>query len=400
MDTYMFIIIVCLVIIISFIFDMFSDKTSVPSVLLLTILGVILNQVFDLSAYNSSYMPILEMLGTIGLIIIVLEAALDLKIAQEKKKVIFQSLAISFISLNITSFGIAALFMISVQGIDMATALLYAIPFSIMSSAVVIPSVSKLVQTKKEFMIYESAFSDIFGIMAFYILLENIDTDGFFRIVGNVVINLSLTVIISLVGSFVLLYVFQKLVKIKTRFFLFLSLLVLLYVTGKSFHLSSLLIILVFGIVLKNQFFFVIQPLKKYYDHLAIDSLFDSFKMITEESAFIIRTFFFVLFGLAIEMDSVLRRDVLIFSAILIASFYVIRYALFRSIVGKDIFPEVFLAPRGLISILLFFAIPKEFHVPEIESGTLFVVVMVTCLIMGGALFKWRKQGVGIKNEE
>lgn len=392
----MFIIIVCLVIILSFIFDMVSNKTSIPSVLMLIILGIGLSEVFDLSVYKSSYMPILEILGTIGLIIIVLEAALDLKIAKEKKKVIFQSLATSFISLNITSFGIAAAFMITIQGIDLATALLYAIPFSIMSSAVVIPSIGRLIDAKREFMIYESAFSDIVGIMAFYILLENMDTNGLARIVGNVASNLIFTVLISLIGSFLLLYIFQKLVKIKTRFFLFLSLLILLYVAGKSFHLSSLLIILVFGIVLKNQFFFIITPLKKYYDHMAIDSLFDSFKMMTEESSFIIRTFFFVLFGLAIGIENILRWDVYVISMILIVAFYIIRYVLLRVVVGKDIFPEVYIAPRGLISVLLFFAIPQNFHVPEIESGILFVVIMVTCLIMGGALLKW---GKGLKTE-
>jgi NhaP-type Na+/H+ or K+/H+ antiporter len=355
------------------------------------VLGVVLNEVFNLSSYKNSYMPILEMLGTVGLIVIVLEAAMDLEITRNKRKIILQSLAISFISLNITSFGIAFLFMILAQEIDLATALLYAIPFSIMSSDVVIPSVNKLVKVKKEFMIYESAFSDIFGIMAFYILLENINTTGFFRIAGNVVLNLSFTIIVSLVGSFLLLYVFQKLVKIKTRFFLFLSLLVLLYVGGKTLHLSSLLIILVFGIVLKNQFFFVIKPLKKFYDHMAIDSLSDSFKLITEETAFLVRTFFFVLFGLAIDMNNVLRWDVMALSLVMIVSFYIIRYALFRIIVGKDIFPEVYIAPHGIISVLLFFAIPQEFHVPEIGSGTLFVVVMATCLIMGGALMKWGK---------
>ena len=57
---------------------------------------------------------------------------------------------------------------------DPIISLVYAVPLSIVSSAIVIPSVGSLMPEKKEFMIYEGTFSDILGIMFFYFLVENV----------------------------------------------------------------------------------------------------------------------------------------------------------------------------------------------------------------------------------
>ena len=54
---------------------------------------------------------------------------------------------------------------------------------------------------------------------------------------------------------------------------------------------------------------------------------------------------------------------------------------------GKDIFPQLFLAPRGLITILLFFAIPEETRSSNEEiEGVLLFIILTTCLIMSWAL--------------
>lgn len=392
MDTYHLIIVICLIVITSFIFNVLSNKTNIPSVLMLITLGMVVKYFFDLSGFQQAFMPTLELLGVVGLIMIVLEAALDLKLSPERWPIIWKSTLVAFLTLNITTFGFAGMMMFVVQGLEFTVALLYSLPLAIISSAIVIPSVHKMTRTRREFMIYESTLSDIFGIMAFYILLENTNANGFWEIVGNVTMNLSLTVLISFIGSFILLYIFQKLVVIKTKFFLFLSLLILLYAEGKIFHLSSLLIILVFGLVLRNQFLFIRGKLSKYFDHQAIGVLFDSFKMITEETSFLVRSFFFVVFGMAISIGDVLNWQVLLLSFAFLVILYLIRFVIFRSVVGKDIFPEVFIAPRGLISILLFFDIPEEFKVHEIESGILGIAILVTSLVMGWALAQWRNR--------
>lgn len=54
--------------------------------------------------------------------------------------------------------------------------------------------------------------------------------------------------------------------------------------------------------------------------------------------------------------------------------------------VGKDMLPQLFIAPRGLITVLLFYAIPEEAKVEGFDSGILLFVIIATSLIMTFAM--------------
>ena len=90
MSSYVIIIAAALIIILSFIFNIVSNKTNIPSVLMLILLGVFIQLVVwspDTQAKNSQLMMGLEILGNVGLIFIVLEAALDLKLKKEWEEI-------------------------------------------------------------------------------------------------------------------------------------------------------------------------------------------------------------------------------------------------------------------------------------------------------------------------
>ena len=83
---------------------------------------------------------------------------------------------------------------------------------------------------------------------------------------------------------------------------------------------------------------------------------------------------------------------------------YVIRCIVLFLFSGKNIFPQLFVAPRGLITILLFFSIPQQLSLgPELQ-GTLLFVILVSCLIMSWGLIS-RKNSLSnnveaVANEE
>ena len=77
--------------------------------------------------------------------------------------------------------------------------MIYAIPLSIMSSAIIIPSVGGLMGQKKEFMVYESTFSDILGIMFFYFMIESAEKDGFQEVATYIGLNILVTVVVSII---------------------------------------------------------------------------------------------------------------------------------------------------------------------------------------------------------
>ena len=58
---------------------------------------------------------------------------------------------------------------------------------------------------------------------------------------------------------------------------------------------------------------------------------------------------------------------------------------------GKNIVPQVFLAPRGLITILLFFAIPSELSIGSEFQGVLLFVILISCLVMSWSLIYQKK---------
>jgi len=381
----------CVVIIISFFTNILSRKTNVPSVLILIALGVGIQQVLDYYQLEPDITDSLEILGIVGLIMIVLEAALDLELKRKKWPIIWKSFTIASLSLGLTSIALSFFIRLFYHDIEFVTSIVYALPLSIMSSAIIIPSVANLTKYKKEFLIYESTFSDILGIMVFYMIIENIDVEGMRQLSFAIGSNIFLTLLVSVSLSYVLLYLVQNL-KEEAKFFLFLAVLVLLYAVGKIFHLSSLIIILMFGLLLRNHRVLLFWKLKDWLKDSKIEAVYNEFKMITVESSFLVRTFFFVVFGMTLPLSAIFKWEVWMISIIFLVVTYVLRFGLFYVVENKDTLPQTFIAPKGLISILLFFAIPQSLRAEGFESGVLFVVIIATSIIMAWSLISYGKK--------
>jgi NhaP-type Na+/H+ or K+/H+ antiporter len=380
-----------LIIIISYLFNLAASRYSIPSVLLLIVLGVVLKGLVSATGMQTpEFTPILEVLGTIGLIMIVLEASLDLELESGKRKVISKAFFTSIVTLLVSALAIGGVMTVYLK-VDFTTGLLYAVPLSIMSSAIIIPSVSALSQDKRELMIYESTFSDILGIMLFYFLINSLKTESVGEMGLEVLLNLSLTALVSVAASYFLIFLFQK-IRTELKLFLLIAVLILLYAISKMFHLSSLLIILVFGLMLSNRQIFFPGKMRKYLNEEQMSGIFDNFKMITLESSFVVRTFFFVIFGFTIVLASLLNFEVWLVSILVLVILYGVRYAWFRLVIRKNIYPDIWMAPRGLITILLFYSIPENLKVEKFNEGILLLVILASSIAMAVSLIKYRRK--------
>lgn len=381
------IIVASCVIILSFFFGEFSRKTNIPSVLMLIVLGIAMKFGLDyMGMGGADFFPYLKILGQVGLIMIVLEAALELELKREKLVPITKAFVIALIGLMGSAWIAAVILHQFVPGMDMSKAWLYATPLSILSSAIIIPSVTGLKGDKKEFHIYESTFSDILGIMVFYFLaapFESTESEagglvGFFSTFG-------LTLVIAFVASYGLVLLFQN-IRSHVKLFLLISVLLLLYALGKKIHLSSLIIILIFGLLVSNMQLFFRGILRRWMDFDKGKQIYEGLHVVTMETAFVVRTFFFVIFGLTISLATLFSANVAIVSGLIILSIYLIRFVMLRIFLGGDIVPQLFVAPRGLITILLFYAIPASAEVEGFDSGILLFIIIATSLIMTFAL--------------
>jgi len=396
LSSYSLIILFSATIIVSYFFNIYAKKSGIPAVLMLIVSGVLINFALIISGIEKpNLFPILEVLGVVGLILIVLEAALDLELLKEKIGVITKSLLVATIGLVATSY-VSAEFLCYVFEMTIIEALLFTIPLSILSSAIILPSIDSLDEYKKEFMIYESTFSDILGIVGFYSVMSFLGPDSKSEIYGEVFSNLIFTIVFSVIASYILIYIFQKL-KGHNKLFLLISILLLLYAIGKLFHLSSLIIILIFGVILNNYKLFFKGGLIKLIDHEKVTSVLADFKVITGESAFVIRTFFFIIFGWSISLSSMFNLKTVAVGGAILLIIYTIRTISLILFSGKNRFPQVFLAPRGLITILLFFAIPKSITEQYDFNGVLLFVIFISCIIMTSGLIRYKKNQETIK---
>ena len=396
LNTYHLIIIFSATIIISYFFNIYSKKSGIPAVLMLITFGVVISgglSLFKVAVPDLS--GVLEVLGIVGLILIVLEAALDLKLLKEKIGIIIKSLFVSIIGLGLTSYISAYLLSYFIDDLEFVNALLYSIPLSILSSAIILPSIDSLEENKREFMIYESTFSDIVGIIGFYAIVTMIDSQSSESILPDTFKSLFFTIVLSVIISYVLIYIFQNL-KGHAKLFLLIAVLLLLYSIGKMFHLSSLIIIMVFGVILNNYKLFFRGVLNDFIIEEKVGEILSNFKVITMESAFVVRTFFFIIFGWTISLGDLLSFRVLFYGLILLTVIYFVRMLVLFVFNGTfrilKVTPELFLAPRGLITILLFFSIPESAKSSFNFDGVLLFVILTTCLIMTWSLVGEKKR--------
>jgi len=140
----------------------------------------------------------LPVLGSVGLILIVLEGSLDLELDKSKRILIGKSLLMAMLPLFALAFSLAWLLM-QYTGLDYKICLINAIPLSVISSSIAIPSAKNLSPFRREFIVYESSFSDIIGVLFFNFILLNEVVDG--RSFGIFGIELSIMMVISFIAA-------------------------------------------------------------------------------------------------------------------------------------------------------------------------------------------------------
>jgi len=381
------IIALCVLVLIAYLFDISAAKTKIPSVILLLLLGFVVKTTtnfFRLHIPNLD--PILPVLGTTGLILIVLEGSLELEINKQKLPLILKSSIIAFIPLIIISFGIA-FYLNYIQQTPVKLALANAIPLGIISSAIAIPSARNLLAEQKEFITYESSLSDIFGVIFFnFITLnDNIGSDSF----GYFALELLIMLAISFVATLTLAGFLNK-IKHHIKFIPMIILVVLIYAISKLFHLPALIFILLFGLFVGN--IDELRHIKFIQNFHPIDFSKEvhKFREITSELAFLIRALFFILFGFLIDIFDVINTDSILLASGITISIFLTRFFILY-IFKLPTNPLTYIAPRGLITILLFLSIPIAQKTPLIDKSLITQIIILSSLVMMFGLMKYKK---------
>jgi potassium/hydrogen antiporter len=373
------IIIICTLLLIAYIFDLTSSKTRIPSVILLLLLGWGVRQLsVALNIHIPDLTELLPLFGTIGLILIVLEGSLELELNKSKTPIIKKSFIAALLPMLVMSFLLAWAFQYFQTGLSLRDALTNAVPLCVISSAIAIPSVKYLSTANREFITYESSLSDIFGVIFFnFVALTELNKSHTPLESG---LQLLIMIGVSFFATILLAFLLSK-IDHHIKFVPIVLLILLIYAIAKLYHLPALIFILIFGLFLGN-----LDELKrfKWINKLKPDELnleVHKFKELIVEGTFLIRTVFFLLFGYLMETSEIIDSDNFLWAAGIVAAALIIRAIQFR-ISKIPLLPMLFIAPRGLINILLFLSIVPAQQIPLVNKSLILQVVLLSALVM------------------
>ena len=319
----------------------------------------------------------LQVFGTIGLILIVLEGSLELEFNKKKKPLIIKSTAMALVPLVVFSLLVGYAFSYFAN-VSFKLGIANALPLAVISSAIAIPTAKSLKDSDKEFVTYESSLSDIFGVILFnfVVLNETINSIS----VGVFLLEIVAILVISFVATLALA-LFLKESKHHVKFVPIILFVILIYGVSKLYHLPSLLFILLFGLVIGN-----LDEFRKYkfIENLKpqiLQAEVHKFRDLNIELTFIIRVLFFLLFGFLIETDEIVNPATLIWAGAITSLIFILR-ALMLWILKIELKPLMFIAPRGLVSILLFLSLPQNQIISIANRSLLVQVVLLTALML------------------
>jgi cell volume regulation protein A len=368
-----------LAVLVSYWFSHLARRWRVPSVVFLLAAGLALRQLTDTRHSTVDIGPdLLPLLGTIGLILIVLEGGLDLNLRPGRRRFLLRTFGAAAAGVVLCTAALAAIATVGL-GLAWPEALLMAVPFAVISSAVAIPSAEVLSDEDREFVIYESSWSDIVGVMVFNAVLVWSATGrgATLSLVGG-------GLAVALLGTAISLAVYWLVGHLEghVKFVPLIFALIGVYAAAKAAHLSPLLIVLILGLMLNNA-----HLIRRFhlFDRLHSDHYpaeLERLKHLTAEATFFVRTFFFLLLGYTTELRALADLRTWAVALSIVGVVFALRVPLLALLGAGRLQPLLWAAPRGLITVLLFYSLPAA-RVPDaLPRGTLILVVLLSCGLM------------------
>lgn len=382
-DSNILLIFLSALVIFSYVIDALTRKIRFPAVIILIFTGIALRFFGDIAGVPVADLHLtLPILGTVGLIVIVFEGALEIRFGEKGDKALGIAALSGFVILLISAFVIGYIIHYFTQ-LPYYNCLVNAIPLSVVSSAVAISSAKHISPKARKFITYESTFSDIFGILLFNFTLNNETVNGYSF--GALGMELILLIMVSVLFSFFVLFLLNK-IKGHSKYFFIIAVLLLTYALAKSFHLSALFIVLVLGLFLNNADLIPSKKIKKYFVLKDIRDEMHSLYKFSSELAFLLKTFFFIIFGYTIMIQNLGESDVLVYGSLILGVSIIIRLMILIFLPGVHWKPELFFMPRGLISILLMLSIPEAIQIPVVVNGIGLFVILGSGIFMAAGM--------------
>jgi hypothetical protein len=100
------------------------------------------------------------------------------------------------------------------------------------------------------------------------------------------------------------------------------------------------------------------------------------------------------------NLMSLFDKNVIVVGSLIVCILFLVRFLYLKFIINAHVFPEIFIAPKGLVTILLFYSIPRSMAIKSFsEGGVVFFVILVTGLLMLMSGFSKKHLKTRVKKE-
>lgn len=383
-----------IIIFIGFLGEYIFQKTNIPDVIWLMILGAIIGHFFDFQ--KSAFLAVAPIFTTFALIFILFEGAINIDIKKLVKGVIGGS-SLSFFSF-LLSIIITPVVMI-LGGWNIWEGLLLGAIIGGASSAVIIP-ITKNLNVKPNtalILTFESAISDVLCIVGAITILDIIALNAFdiTLVIKSIVYSFTIAIFIGVIGGLAWVKIQKLMEKFSKSYMTTIAAMLLLYSFVEFLGSNGAIACLAFGIIIGNS-----KKIFSFLENSHEYTMTPSAKFFFAEISFFVKIFFFVYLGLLISVTNI---GLIVIGFLLTILLYLTR-PLGVAIANKKnklddkdrVFMEI-LTPKGLAAAVLaqlpLQYVAKGANIPHAEQFSTIVlsVIMFSILISTIGVFLTEK---------
>lgn len=382
-------------------------RTGLPSVLFLMGLGILLGPVLGYA--DASRVALLApYFGTLALLIILFDGGLNLQFMKVIKETPL-ALLYSIVVFAGSVLAVAALYVYGLEG-QWRQGLLLGSILGGTAAAIILPVVSKmssLSEPTKVLVSLDSAFSEVFVVViALAIMGSFTESGGKSGLVREIFHAFLDALLLAALAGAVWARLLTWLAGQTLSYMLTLAAILVLYYVAELVGANGAITILLFGLVLANMETLagrLVRPLRVLIGYELDQAKFvlDEFlKRINEELSFLVRTFFYVLLGLIVDLSkfnwTIAAWGLALFGVVFVVR--IIATVLLGEATGSWTANErVLIAammPRGVATAVMAF-LPASAGIPETENFPLYALTVITLgvVFMTLALAVYRKLG-------
>ncbi len=361
------------------------EKTRVPDVLMLMILGIILGPLLHIVS-PLDFGKVGEVATTIALIVILFEGGVNLNIT-ELEDSFDDTLGIMLSSFLVTMTIVSVIIHYS-TGIDWLASFITGSILGGTSSAVVVPIIRTLNMSEKSYTILflESAFTDVICIVVSFALFEAYASGNLSigRIIGRILATFTMAGLIGFLGATLWGAIIRKVRKIPNTMFSTLAFIFIIYGIAEFLGYSGAIASLSFGISLANLVKIPKDKMPIKLKGLRFATVTRTERTFYSEIVFLLKTFFFVYLGLSMRLADfwIISAGFLITLTILLGRLLVIKVFRARDIPWRDASFMSVMVPKGLAAAVLA-SIPSLYGVTGsgVIKDTVYAVVFFSILL-------------------